>query len=136
MLTIRKTDLERIYRHCDQEYPNEACGVLAGHLGKVEKVYSLKSEMPSPQFYRIDSKEHFRVLREMRERGQELVGIYHSHPEVPAYPSGQDVELAYYTDAVYVIVSLQDRKNPVVRGFRIVTGTITEVPVEIMSEAR
>ena len=136
MLTIRKTDLDRIYHHCDREFPNEACGVLAGNEGKVEKVYSLKSETPSPQFYQIDSKEHFRVLREMREQGQELVGIYHSHPDVAAYPSGQDVELAYYTDAVYVIVSLQDRKNPVVRGFRIVTGSITEVPLDITSEAR
>lgn len=136
MLTIRKTDLEKIYRHCDCEYPNEACGVLAGNNGTVGKVYTLKSETPSPQFYQIDSKEHFRVLREMREQGLELVGIYHSHPDVAAFPSGRDVELAYYAEAVYVIVSLLDRKNPVARGYRIISGSITEVLLDITSEAR
>jgi proteasome lid subunit RPN8/RPN11 len=136
MLTIQKVDLDLIFQHCDREYPNEACGVLAGNAGKVNKVFSLASDMPSPQFYRIDSKEHFRVLREMREQGLELVGIYHSHPSVGAYPSGQDVELAFYTEAVYMIVSLLDRKNPVVRGYRIVTGDITEVLLDITTEAR
>lgn len=132
MLIIRKSDLRKIYEHCDREYPNEACGMLAGSGNAVDTVYSLPNEKPSPSFYRIDSKEHFRVIREMREACKELIGIYHSHTGSPAYPSATDVELAYYPDAVYVIVSLMDRKNPDVKGYRICEENITEVPLSIV----
>lgn len=134
MLTIKKTDLQKIYEHCDRVYPNEACGILAGRDNRVQKVYTLLSEMPSPTFYQIDSKEHFRVIREMRDTGIDLVSIYHSHPGGPAFPSSTDVELAYYPEAVYVIVSLMDRKNPVAKGYNIVEREITEVPLDIIPE--
>lgn len=131
---IRKADLQKIFEHCDREYPNEACGILAGTGNRVEKTYSLMSEMPSPAFYRIDSKEHFRVMREMREAGRDLIGIYHSHTVSPAFPSATDVELAYYPEAVYVIVSLMDRGNPDIKGYTICEGRITAVPLDILSE--
>ena len=134
MLTIKKTDLQRICEHCDRMYPNEACGILAGRDNRVQKVYTLLSERPSPTFYQIDSKEHFRVIREMREAGIDLVSIYHSHPGGLAFPSSIDVDLAYYPEAVYVIVSLMDRKNPVVKGYNIVEREITEVPLNIIPE--
>ncbi len=134
MLTIKKTDLQSIYEHCDSVYPNEACGILAGRDNRVQKVYTLVSEMPSPTFYQIDSKEHFRVMREMREAGIDLVSIYHSHPGGPAFPSATDVDLAYYPEAVYLIVSLMDRQNPVAKGYNIIKGEITEVPLNIIPE--
>lgn len=134
MLTIKKTDLQSIYEHCDSVYPNEACGILAGRDNRVQKVYTLVSEMPSPTFYQIDSKEHFRVIREMREAGIDLVSIYHSHPGGPAFPSATDVDLAYYPEAVYLIVSLMDRQNPVAKGYNIIKGEITEVPLNIIPE--
>jgi len=133
MLTITTSDLQKIFEHCQREHPNEACGILAGTGGRVERVYSLASEVPSPSFYRIDSKEHFRVIREMREAGKELIGIYHSHTGSPAYPSSTDVELAYYPEAVYVIVSLMDKQNPQVKGFTICESEVTEVPFSITS---
>ena len=132
MLIIRGSDLQKIVEHCDREYPNEACGLLAGIDNKVDTVYSLLSEKPSPTFYRIDSREHFSAIREMREAGKELLGIYHSHTGGPAYPSSTDVELAYYPEAVYVIVSLLDRKNPDVKGYSICEEEITEVPLSIV----
>ena len=134
MLTIKKTDLQSIYEHCDSVYPNEACGILAGRDNRVQKVYTLVSEMPSPTFYQIDSKEHFRVILEMREAGIDLVSIYHSHPGGPAFPSVTDVDLAYYPEAVYLIVSLMDRQNPVAKGYNIIKGEITEVPLNIIPE--
>ena len=132
MLIIRKSDLKKIVEHCDREYPNEACGLLAGSDNKVATVYSLLSEKPSQTFYRIDSRDHFRVIREMREAGKELLGIYHSHTGSPAYPSPTDVQLAYYPEAVYVIVSLMDRKNPDVKGYVICEDNITEIPLNIL----
>jgi len=134
LLTIKKTDLQCIYEHCNSVYPNEACGILAGRDNKVQKVYTLVSEIPSPAFYQVDSKEHFRVIREMREAGIDLVSIYHSHPGGPPFPSSTDVDLAYYPEAVYVIVSLMDRQNPVAKGYNIIKGEITEVPLSIIPE--
>lgn len=136
MLSIKKADLQAIYEHCDREYPNEACGILAGKDNRVDKVYSLVSEDPSPTFYRIDSKEQFRVMKEMRQAGLELAGIYHSHTGSQAYPSATDVGLAYYPEVIYLIVTLLDRKNPAVRGFTIIEGKITEVRLNIISEGR
>ncbi len=136
MFILKKADLQAIYEHCNREYPNEACGILAGKDNRVEKVYSLVNEDPSPTFYRIDSKEQFRVMKEMRQAGLELAGIYHSHTSSQAYPSATDVALAYYPEAVYLILTLMDRKNPGVRGFTIIEGKITEVRVSIISEGR
>ncbi len=87
----------------------------------------------SPSFYVMDPQEQFRVMKEMREAGQELVGIYHSHTGSRAYPSATDVDLAYYPEAVYLIVSLLDRKNPAARGFRIREQKISEIAVNVYS---
>ncbi len=133
MLVLKNSDLQKIYEHCQDEYPNEACGILAGHQGTVEKIYSMENAEPSPAFYIMEPQEQFRVMKEMRYAGLELVGIYHSHTGSQAYPSATDVSLAYYPEAVYLIVTLLDRKLPLARGFSIVEGKITEVRVEVIS---
>ena len=125
-----------IYENCDREYPNEACGILAGHNGTVEKIYSMKNAEPSPSFYVMEPQEQFRVMKEMRQAGLDLVGIYHSHTGSQAYPSATDVSLAYYPEAVYLIVTLLDRMRPASRGFTIIENKITEVPVDVVSVRR
>jgi proteasome lid subunit RPN8/RPN11 len=95
---------------------------------------------PGPVSYEMDPEEQFRVMKDLRQEGLDLVGIFHSHPGGRAYPSAIDVEKAYwsgtnlpnYPDVVYVIVSLMDRESPVVRGFSIVDGTVGEVPVSVL----
>ncbi len=125
-----------IYKHCDREYPNEACGILAGHNGAVEKIYSMKNAEASPSFYVMEPQEQFSVMKEMRRDGLDLVGIYHSHTGSHAYPSATDVSLAYYPEAVYLIVTLLDRDKPAARGFTIIDGTISEVPVTVVPEGK
>jgi len=133
MLVLKNTDLQKIYEHCEREYPNEACGILAGHQGTVKKIYSMANAEPSPAFYVMEPQQQFRVMKEMRQAGLELVGIYHSHTGSQAHPSATDVSLAYYPEAVYLIVTLLDRKLPASRGYSIVEGKITEVRVEVIS---
>lgn len=133
MLVLKNTDLQKIYEHCQREYPNEACGILAGHGGTVKKIYSMVNAELSPAFYVMEPQEQFRVMKEMRQAGLELVGIYHSHTGSQAYPSATDVSLAYYPEAVYLIVTLLDRKLPASRGFSIIEGKITEVQVGVIS---
>jgi proteasome lid subunit RPN8/RPN11 len=140
MLTIKREYLHSIFEHCNAGFPNETCGILAGRDGRVEKVYSMTNAKPGPASYEMDPDEQFRVMKDLREKGLVMIGIYHSHPSGPAYPSRVDVEKAYwpgtlypnYPDAVYVIVSLMDRANPIVKGFSIVEGTVTEVQLSLM----
>ena len=94
---------------------------------------------PGPVSYEMDAEEQFRVMKDIRASGLELIGLFHSHPTGQAYPSGVDVSQAYwpgtelpnYPDAVYMIVSLMDRAKPVARGFLIEEGKVNEVPVNI-----
>jgi proteasome lid subunit RPN8/RPN11 len=139
-MVIRKPDLDIIIAHCTAGLPNEACGMLAGKDGKVEKVYPMKNAKPGPDYYEMDPEEQFRVMRDIRESSLQMIGLFHSHPTGQAYPSSVDVQQAYwpgtqlpnYPDAVYVIVSLMDRSKPVARGFSIEEGTVSEVPVTVV----
>jgi len=79
----------------------------------------------------MEPKQQLKAMKEIRNLGLEMIGIYHSHLETEAYPSAHDVELAYYPEAFYVIVSIRDRGKPSIRSFKIVEGKITEEEVRI-----
>lgn len=127
---------DEIIAHARAEAPNEACGLLAGSQGRVMKHYRATSAEHSPVLYSVDAKELLGYLREMDAQGWELLAIYHSHTHSEAYPSVTDVKLAFYPDSFYLIVSLQDTEHPVIRGFRIVEGVITEEEVVFASLER
>ncbi len=137
MLTILKTDLDTIIAHCRAGLPNESCGMLGGRDGRVAKVYAMKNAKPGPDYYEMEPEEQFRVMKDIRDSGLELIALFHSHPYGQAYPSSVDVQQAYwpgtdlpnYPDAVYIIVSFMDRTNPVTRGFAIEQGTVNEVQI-------
>jgi [CysO sulfur-carrier protein]-S-L-cysteine hydrolase len=132
MLAITKADLQSIFDHCNRAYPNEACGILARARGRVERVYHMANVDPGPAQYLMEPQEQFRVMREMRHAGLELAGIYHSHIVSPAYPSATDIDLAYYPEAVYLIVSLLDRNIPEVRAYTIVRRDVSEVSLTVV----
>lgn len=142
MLTIGATDLLKIYEHCDREYPNEACGLLAGHDHQVFRAYPMRNARPSPGTYEMEPDEQFRVMRDIRRAGLEMIGIYHSHTGGPAYPSSVDVEKAYwpgtlspnYPEASYLIVTLRDRKRPAARVFTITEKQIMETALQVSPE--
>jgi len=131
MITISAQQREELVKHAKDSLPHEACGILAGRNGRVERIYKMTNTSDSPETcYFMDAKEQFKVMKEIRGLGLETMGIYHSHTGSEAYPSAKDVELAFYPEAVYVIVSLKDISNPVVRAFRIVEGKIVEEKIE------
>lgn len=131
MLKIKKDLFEQIVRHCNQEFPNEACGLLAGKEGIVEKAYETVNVDKSPESFFMDPKEQLKITKEIRNLGLEMLGIYHSHVASEAYPSSHDLRLAFYPEASYAIVTLKDRNNPRIRSFKIVEGKITEEEVKI-----
>lgn len=140
MLTLEKELCEQIIRQCKREFPNEACGILAGppssatNLGglrRVAKVYEMANADASPESFFMDAKEQLKVTKEIRNSGLEMLAIYHSHVASPAYPSAHDIELAFYPEASYIIISLKDKNNPQIRSFKIIEGKITEEELKI-----
>jgi proteasome lid subunit RPN8/RPN11 len=109
-----------------REFPNECCGVIASEAGVPVKVFQMTNADASPVSYRLDGKEQLLVFEELDERGWDLWAIYHSHTHSEAYPSETDVKLAFYPEARYLLLSLTDREDPVLRSFMIIEGEITE----------
>lgn len=130
-MRLPKRFADQIVTQSREEYPNEACGLLAGANGEVSALFRMTNAERSPVIYRMEPKEQLRVFNEIEEQGLELVGIYHSHTRSPAYPSATDVNLAYYPEAVYLICSLADADRPDLRGFRIIDGRVSEVELEV-----
>jgi proteasome lid subunit RPN8/RPN11 len=118
--------VKEIVDHGLREFPNECCGLVAAREGIPARVYAMKNLDASPVSYRLDPKEQLEVFDEMDAEGLDLWAIYHSHTHSDAYPSETDVRLAFYPDSLYLLLSLGDRENPVLRAFRIVDAEIAE----------
>lgn len=131
MLILKKKFLDKIITQSVKEFPNEACGILAGKDGKVERVYEMGNTDASPSTFLMEPKEQLKVMKEIRNSGVQMIGIYHSHVASQAYPSAHDIELAFYPEVSYAIISLEDKKNPVMRSFKIQEGKIKEEDVRI-----
>lgn len=131
MITLKREFFDYLVAQSKRELPNEACGILAGKNGKVEKVYKMTNADKSPATFFMDAKEQLKIMKEMRGLGLEMIGIYHSHVASPAYPSSHDVELAFYPDVSYLIISLKDNDNPSARSFKIKEGKIEEEALKI-----
>lgn len=113
------------------ELPVEACGILAGKDGVVEKFYKMTNADQSNTHFTMLPEEQFKVVKDIRGAGLEMLAIYHSHPKSPARASAEDVRLAFMPDVVYMILSLQD-DEPVAKGFLIEDDNVTEVPIDII----
>lgn len=125
-LRLSLAQLEAVIAHALSRAPEEACGILAGDdTGAVKRVFAMQNADRSETTYAMDSREQFEVFDEIRSEGLELLAIFHSHPSSEAYPSARDLELAFYPEAYYLIVSLMEI-DPVCRAFRIVDGEVKE----------
>lgn len=123
VLKLKKTDYDTILAHCVEGLPNEACGLIAGtveaDVKTVTKVYLLTNIDASNEHFSMDPKEQLEALKDARANGVNIIGNFHSHPESPSRPSEEDKRLAYDSSIEYLILSLEDRENPVLRAFGI-----------------
>jgi proteasome lid subunit RPN8/RPN11 len=104
---------------------HETCGLLAGRAGRIDRVWPVPNALRSSSAYRMDGPE---FIAAMIACNFEPFGIYHSHPAGPPTPSATDIAEANYPDSITIIVSLQV-SPPSVRGFRIVSGRVSEVEI-------
>jgi proteasome lid subunit RPN8/RPN11 len=131
-LTIGRDIVDAIVAHARRDHPDEACGIVAGPVGSDRPVrhVPMTNAERSPTFFRFDSLEQLRVWREMDDRDEEPVVIYHSHTATEAYPSRTDLDLAAEPHAHYLLVSTRD-EDVEIRSFRIVDRVVTEEEVAI-----
>ena len=131
MLKLERAYVDDIIAHAREDAPNECCGIIAGNDGTAAKLYRAVNAEASPYRYNVDPKELLRIYRDLDDRGWDVLAIYHSHTHTEAYPSPTDVRLAAWPEAYYLIVSLADGAQPVVRVFRIREGEVTEEELEV-----
>ena len=124
--------------HARADHPDEACGVVAGPVGGdlPERFIPMVNAARSPTFYEFDSMDLLRLYREMDDREEEPVVIYHSHTVTEAYPSRTDISYASEPNAHYVLVSTRETGNldgPYeFRSYRIRDGVVAEEEVQVL----
>lgn len=131
---LDRATYEALIAHARSDFPYEVCGLLAADDGRLVQHYRIPNAARSMTFYQMDPQAMLRAMNEMDDRDWELAGIYHSHTHTEAFPSPTDVELAFYPEAVYLIVSLQDPEQPVVRAFNIRDGRVSERVLTVNGE--
>lgn len=137
MLRISRSLLDGVIAHARADHPDEACGILAGPAGsdRPERFIPMANAARSPTFYEFDSADLLRLYRELDDRDEEPVVVYHSHTATEAYPSRTDIALAAEPRAHYLLVSTREcgsGEGPVeIRSYRIVDGAVAEEEIVI-----
>jgi len=126
MLKIKEEHHAEIRRHGEETYPHECCGVLLGRfeddgtrvVTSSARCDNMRTDSPQNR-YNIDPKELVRIQREGRERGEDIIGFYHSHPDHPAQWSQTDLAEAHWLGCSYVITSVAGGKAEITNSFEL-----------------
>jgi proteasome lid subunit RPN8/RPN11 len=138
VLIIDRATHDAIIAHARRDHPDEACGIVAGAIGSdlPTRLVPMLNAAMSPTFYEFDSGDLLRLYRDLDDRDEEPVVIYHSHTSTEAYPSRTDIQFGSLSpDSHWVLVSTRDPYEVEFRSFRIADGEVTEEPVEVESSA-
>jgi len=133
-MRIAQSLIDAMVAHAREDLPNECCGMVGGRGGLATSVYRAENEFASPLRFGVDTKDLFRITqKEMPERDEELVAIYHSHTATPAYPSQTDVNMAEksWPDAVWIIVSLENPEEPAIKAYWLKDLTIADAELVV-----
>lgn len=119
-MRIAQDLIDEMVAHARDDLPNECCGMVGGSNGTATSVYRARNHFASPLRFGVHPDDLFRITqKEMPERGEDLVAIYHSHTKSRAYPSQTDLNEAQHSwpDAIWLIVSLEDSDAPDVKAY-------------------
>jgi proteasome lid subunit RPN8/RPN11 len=123
--------------HLAQISPDlEVCGLIGSKEGSPCSCYPIKNTAEQPQQrFQLDPSQQISAMKIMRDQGEELFAIYHSHPTSPAIPSVTDLNLASYPNALYLIISLNTKGILEMRGFKINHKSAQEIALSLSEEA-
>lgn len=131
-MRIAKNLIDEIIAHALEDRPNECCGMVSGAGGVAMEVFRARNALASPYSFDMEPSDQIGIYTTIEDRGEDLLSIYHSHTKSPAEPSQQDRNQAeLWPDPVWLIVSLADPGEPVVRGWDMRDGKVAEVELEI-----
>ena len=123
--------LDQIVAQARAEAPNECCGIIGARDGGAVTVFPVRNAAASPLRYEMDPKDQLRVFEALDDAGLDVGAIYHSHTRSDPLPSQTDINLAFYPDALYVILGVKDADRDDVRAWRIVDGKVSETALEV-----
>lgn len=107
MIKLPRSLLQEVISHAREKSPEEVCGWLSGKDGEVLEIHPIPNVAETPRtHFRMEPEAQLTAMREIRERGLDLTGTYHSHPATPPHPSSNDWELALYPQCAHLIISL------------------------------
>ncbi|MDQ6607329.1 MAG: M67 family metallopeptidase [Actinomycetota bacterium] len=129
-MRIARELFDEMVAHAREDSPNECCGMVATRGGEAVKVYRATNAAASPLRYEIDGAEQYRIQMAIDDQDLELGAIYHSHTRSEPVPSQTDINLAFYPEALYVIVGLANG-DAEVRAYKIGNGQVTEADLEV-----
>ena len=129
-MRISRTLYDELIAHARADAPNECCGMIASRDGEAVAVHRARNAAASPLRYEIEGMEQYRIQTAIEDAGLELGAIYHSHTRSAPLPSQTDINLAFYPEALYIIVGLAGQ-DPDIRAFRIVDGEVSPAELEI-----
>lgn len=132
MLKIKRSQLNQMLDQLRREAPYEGCGILSGVDDEVMGVYPMTNGAHREDFFLMIPEEQFKVIKDIRKKGQKMLAVYHSHPVSRAYPSDKDIEMAHYEDIYYIIVSLKDGVD--VRAYKIKDRQVIEEGILVEEE--
>jgi proteasome lid subunit RPN8/RPN11 len=126
--TLPRQLVEDILRHAQSSPESEVCGLIAARNGRPQRCIAVANISPRPQtLFQMDPKQQIDAFRDIRDAGEELFAIYHSHPNGPPKPSAIDLQQAAYPEALYLIVSSDQEGTAQIRGYRLKCGNAIEV---------
>ncbi len=132
-MRIGKDLIDAIVAHSRDDLPNECCGLIGGSDGAMRSVHRARNAAATWLRYEVHPTDQLRIMDRIEADGEEMVGIYHSHTKSEAYPSQTDINLAAaWPDPLYLICSLADPEDPVVRAFAIRDGQVEEVDLDVV----
>jgi proteasome lid subunit RPN8/RPN11 len=123
--------LDQIVAQARAEAPNECCGIIGTRDGGAVTVFPVRNAAASPLRYEMDPKDQLEVFEALDEADLDVGAIYHSHTRSDPLPSQTDINLAFYPDALYVILGVKDADHDDVRAWRIVDGKVSEATLEV-----
>jgi proteasome lid subunit RPN8/RPN11 len=123
--------------HLAQISPDlEICGLIGSKNGLPSSCYPVNNTADQPQqHFQLDAGQQISAMTKMRDQGEQLFAIYHSHPTAPATPSLTDLELAAYPEALYLIISLNTKGILEMRGFKIAHHSAREIALSLSENA-
>lgn len=131
-MRISRTLIDEIVAHSREDLPNECCGLIGGSADQMTSVHRARNAAATWLRYEVHPSDQIRIMSRIEADGEEMAGIYHSHTKSEAYPSQTDINLAEaWPDPLYLICSVADLDNPVVRAFSIRDGAVEEVDLDV-----